>query len=133
MKTTIFTTLIVLLSLGLFAQVGINTDNSTPDGSAMLDVKSTTKGMLIPRMDSTQRVAIATPATGLLVYQTDGTDGFYFYNGTEWVSLNGSTANIPDAIADADNDTKIQVEKTADDDIIRFDIGRYRILPDGQR
>jgi len=122
MKTTILTTVLVLLSLGLFAQVGVNTDGSSPDGSAMLDVKSTTKGMLIPRMDSAQRVAIAAPATGLLVYQTDGTDGFYFYNGTAWVSLNSSTANIPDAIADTDNDTKIQVEETADDNIIRFDM-----------
>jgi hypothetical protein len=55
MKTQILTTVLILLSLGLFAQVGINTDNSTPDGSAMLDVKSTTKGMLIPRMTSDQR------------------------------------------------------------------------------
>ena len=101
MKTKILTTLLVLLSLGLFAQVGINTDNSTPDGSAMLDVKSTEKGLLIPRMDSAQRVAIATPATGLLVYQTDGTDGFYFYNGTAWISLNDAT-HVPDVIADAE-------------------------------
>jgi len=72
-------------------------------------------------MDSTQRVAIATPATGLLVYQTDGTDGFWFYSGTAWVSLNGSTANIPDAITDTDGDTKVQVEESADEDIIRFD------------
>ena len=55
----------------------------------MLDVKSTEKGVLIPRMDSTQRVAISTPATGLLVYQTNGTDGFYFYNGTVWKKVGG--------------------------------------------
>jgi len=134
MKTRILSTLIVFLSLGTFAQVGINTDNSTPDASAMLDVKSTEKGLLIPRMDSAQRVAIATPATGLLVYQTDGTDGFYFYNGTAWISLNGSTANIPDAIADADNDTKIQVEESPDEDIIRFDLaGTQRWVMQGAR
>jgi len=121
MKTKILTTLIVLLSLGTYAQVGINTDNSTPDNSAMLDVKSTTKGMLIPRMDSAQRVAIATPATGLLVYQTDGTDGFYFYNGTVWVSLSDAS-HITSTLADADNDTKVQVEESLDDDIIRFDM-----------
>jgi len=40
MKTTFLTTVLVLLSLGLFAQVGVNTDGSSPDGSAMLDVKS---------------------------------------------------------------------------------------------
>ncbi|MCP4001954.1 MAG: hypothetical protein GY727_13680, partial [Gammaproteobacteria bacterium] len=121
MKARILTTALLLLSLGLFAQVGINTDGSSPDTSALLDVKSTTKGMLIPRMDSTQRVDISSPATGLLVYQTDGTDGFYFYSGTAWLSLNDAT-HVSDKIADADNDTKIQVEETADDDIIRFDM-----------
>jgi len=142
MKTTILTTVLVILSLGLSAQVGVNTDGSSPDGSAMLDVKSTTKGMLIPRMDSTQRVAISTPATGLLVYQTNGTDGFWFYNGTAWVSLNGNTSGDTDKIIDADNDTKIQVEETADDDIIRFDMagteffrmdnGRIEVVNTGQ-
>ncbi len=74
----------------LFAQgMGVNTDNSNPDASAILDVKSTTQGMLVPRMTQSQRNLIATPATGLLVYQTDGTAGFYFYNGTAWTSLSG--------------------------------------------
>ncbi len=72
-----------------FAQVGINSDNSNPDPSSMLDIKSTDKGLLIPRMDSAQRVTITTPATGLLVYQTDGTDGFYFYNGANWSKVGG--------------------------------------------
>jgi len=122
MKTTILTTVLVILSLGLFAQVGINTDNSSPDGSAMLDVKSTTSGMLVPRMTTAQRTAITTPATGLLVYQTDGTDGFWFYNGTSWISLSDAN-HVGDEIADADNDTKIQVDEGGlDDDIIRFDI-----------
>jgi hypothetical protein len=75
--------------LGLNAQngVAINTDNSNPDNSAILDVKSTDKGMLIPRMTDAQKTAIATPATGLLVFQTDGTSGFYYYNGTAWELL----------------------------------------------
>ena len=72
----------------LQAQVGINTDGSAPDNSAMLDVKSTDKGMLIPRMTQTQRDAIATPvATGLIIYQTDNTPGFYFYDGSSWVRM----------------------------------------------
>jgi len=122
MKITILTTVLVILSLGLSAQVSVNTDGSSPDGSAMLDVKSTDKGMLVPRMDSTQRVAITSPAIGLLVYQTDGDDGFYFYNGSGWVSLSDAT-HIGDQIADTDNDTKIQVEESSDEDIIRFDMG----------
>lgn len=48
----------------IFAQVAINNDNSNPDPSAMLDVKSTDKGLLIPRMNTTQRMAIATPSSG---------------------------------------------------------------------
>lgn len=71
--------------------VGINTDASTPDNSAMLDVKSTDKGMLIPRMTEAQKNLIASPATGLLIYQTDGTSGFYFNQGTpaakSWILL----------------------------------------------
>lgn len=71
----------------LCAQVGINTDNSAPQPSAMLDVKSTEKGILIPRMTEVQKNGISNPATGLLVFQTNGTSGFYYYNGTEWENL----------------------------------------------
>lgn len=82
-------------SIGAFAQVGINSDGSGPDNSAMLEVKSTTKGLLIPSMTAAQRVAIATPAKGLLVFQTDGVAGFYYNNGTpavpNWITL--TTAN----------------------------------------
>ncbi len=93
MKKIIFLLISLLFSslsfLSAQGGVAINTDNSNPDASAALDVKSTTQGMLVPRMTAAQRAIIATPATGLLVYQTDGTAGFYFYNGTAWVSLSG--------------------------------------------
>ncbi len=72
------------------AQVAISTDSSSPDGSAMLDVKSTSKGLLIPRMTAAQRTAISYPANGLMVYQTDGTAGVYIYNGSTWVLSGGS-------------------------------------------
>lgn len=62
--------------------LAINTDGSTANASALLDVKSTAKGILIPRMTAAQKTAIALPATGLLVYQTDGTPGLYENNGT---------------------------------------------------
>jgi len=61
-----------------FSQVGINDDGTKPDSSAMLDVKSTTKGMLIPRMTSSGRDAITNPARGLLVFCTD--DNFFYVN-----------------------------------------------------
>ncbi|MCH2045991.1 MAG: hypothetical protein MK212_17885, partial [Saprospiraceae bacterium] len=50
--------------------VGINNDGTDPDASAILDIKSTTQGLLIPRMTSTQRDAIGTPATSLMIYNT---------------------------------------------------------------
>ena len=83
-------------SLGVNAQnVGINGTGATPDASAMLDVVSTTKGLLTPRMTSVQRAAISSPATGLIVYQTDGTDGFYYYDGSAWVLLINGTDALP--------------------------------------
>lgn len=65
----------------------VNTDGSAANPSAILDVKSTAKGMLIPRMTKVQRNAIASPATGLLIYQTDDTTGFHYYNGTGWLTF----------------------------------------------
>jgi hypothetical protein len=72
------------------AQTGIGT--TTPDVSAKLDISSTTKGLLVPRMTATERGAIATPAKGLLMYQTDGEAGFYVNTGTSsakvWTRIN---------------------------------------------
>ncbi len=60
-----------LPSFYLFAQVGINTDNTPPENTAMLDVKSTAGGLLPPRMTHIQMNAIANPANGLIIYCTD--------------------------------------------------------------
>ena len=65
--------------------VGINADGSAANASAMLDIKSTTKGFLPPRMDSTARNAIASPAAGLTIYNTT-IKAFQVYNGTAWYS-----------------------------------------------
>lgn len=116
-----FFLLIFALCLGCqsFAQIGINTDGSDPDSSAILDVKSTDKGLLIPRMNSASRMAIVTPAEGLMVYDST-TNSFWFYQNTAWTELlSGQQATI----SDADSDTKIQVEESNDEDIIRFDLG----------
>jgi Protein of unknown function (DUF1566) len=77
-KLFFFIVLFLLFSSALFAQMGINTDNSLPDPSAGLDVKFINKGMLIPRMTQSQISAITTPANGLFVFCT--TDNkFYAY------------------------------------------------------
>lgn len=70
--------------------VAINTSGAKADTSAILDISSTNQGILIPRMTAAQRAIIYAPQAGLLVYQTDGTPGFYFYNGTAWVAFAGS-------------------------------------------
>ena len=69
--------LLLIQPIFLSAQVSVSNDNSDPDPSAMLDVKSTDKGLLAPRMTLAQRDAISSPATGLLIYQTDEEEGFY--------------------------------------------------------
>lgn len=69
--------------------VAINGTGAAPAASAMLDVSSTNSGLLIPRMTSAQRTAIATPATGLYVYDTT-TNTFWWFNGTVWVEQLGS-------------------------------------------
>jgi len=79
-----------------FAQTVVVTDNSayvTGQASSVLDVYSVSKGFLAPRMTTAQRIAIASPAEGLLVYQTDGVKGFYFYTNAAWTSLAASGAS----------------------------------------
>src|SRR5215471_11027510 len=70
---------------------GIGT--TTPDASSLLEIKSTKKGLLIPRMTKTQRDAIGAPATGLLIYQTNSTPGFYYYNGSAWQPVSSATSS----------------------------------------
>jgi hypothetical protein len=69
-------------------QVGVRT--TAPHASAALDVNSTQSGVLVPRMTATQMQAIAAPATGLLVYNSDD-NKFYYFNGTAWVSMVASS------------------------------------------
>ena len=81
---------LLLISFCAFSQTGIGT--TTPDASAKLEVFSTTKGLLIPRMTSAQRAAITLPANGLMVFQTDGVSGFYLNTGAAaspvWTRVN---------------------------------------------
>lgn len=83
----LFLALYLLTAPRLFAQgVAINEDGSVADTSAMLDVKSTTKGLLIPRMTSAERTAIPLPATGLMVFDNT-TTSFWYYTGSAWTEI----------------------------------------------
>ena len=74
------------------AQVGVGT--TSPNSSSILDLSSTSKGMLAPRMTAAQKNAISSPATGLLVYQTDGSAGFWYYDGTQWLKFDSGGWSI---------------------------------------
>ncbi len=80
---TLGTLLALLITQLLFSQVGIGT--TTPHPSSILHLNSTNSGLLIPRLTATQKTAITTPATGLLIYQTDGAAGFWYFNGSVWL------------------------------------------------
>lgn len=83
-----FTFFIILALANIYmsySQVGINTE--TPDPSATLDIVSTTKGMLLPRMTTTQKEAIASPASGLLVFDTSLKCVSQYTTGDKWICL----------------------------------------------
>ena len=99
MRNTILLFVLIISVLAANAQsVGINSDGSSPNSSAMLDVKSSTKGFLPPRVTltgTTDVSTIASPATGLFVYNTatagvspsNVTAGLYYYDGSKWVRI----------------------------------------------
>ncbi len=82
--------LFLLVTTISFSQVGIGT--ASPSASSLLDITSTDAGLLIPRMLQSERDAIQDPATGLMVYQTNNTPGFYYYDGSGWIAT-GSVAS----------------------------------------
>lgn len=99
---TIILPLVLLLIAGFTKVTGQNIFPSngaagigtlSPDSSSLLEIKSTSRGLLIPRMSKTQRDLISSPATGLMIYQNNSTPGFYYYTGTAWASVTPKSAN----------------------------------------
>lgn len=131
-KNYIQTILISFITVfAMSAQFGIGT--TTPDKSAALDISSTDKGILIPRMTEAQRVLISgtgggNPATGLLVYQTDGVSGFYFYNGAAWISLNNTIETDPKVNMTTTNQTAKWDGTSLIDSSISDDNGNVEII-----
>ena len=120
------TFLLLLAQLQTRAQVKLGDNPGTIDASSLVELESTSKGLLPPRMTTANRTSIGSPATGLLVFDTDKS-AFYYYNGSRWVELTDNA----NGLRDADADTKVQVEETTDEDKIRFDTkGTERMIID---
>lgn len=120
-RLTLLCVSLLFLCLVSFGQrVAINTDNSAPNSKAILDVKSTTMGVLVPRMSESQvttfEALLGAAEEGMLVFHT-GLDAFIYWNGTEFRPMGAGTL-----LVDADGDTKINVEESPDEDIIHFDL-----------
>lgn len=104
-KQSLYIAMLLLFSSGMFAQVGINTDNSPLNTSAGLDVKFSNKGFLPPRIELTATnvaTPVVSPAIGLLVYNTAtaGTPptnvipGYFYWDGSRWVSLSVPSGTV---------------------------------------
>lgn len=118
----IFTRTLFLLSLlimgcpAMSQNVLFNSSGGTPDPSALMELRSSDQGFLPPRMEESDRLGISAPAQGLTIFQTNGTIGYYFYNGTAWDTLGGATSvtNISNVInASSSGIAVIRDEKAA--------------------
>lgn len=113
-----FAVIVLMASYSLTAQIAIASEGSNADGSAMLDLQSTDKGFLLPRMTAIQRDAINSPANGLMIYNIDD-NLWQGFNGTHWLYINGSSCapEAPDTIIGKtrvfENDTSIVFSITA--------------------
>ncbi|MBN1115593.1 MAG: tail fiber domain-containing protein [Bacteroidales bacterium] len=103
-KILLFLNLAILSLQGVFSQsVGIADHEFSPHSSAALEIRSTAKGLLIPRMSFSEKMNIINPAEGLLIYQTDNAAGFYYFNGQSWENIGSSAVDN-----DADPTNEIQ-------------------------
>ncbi|MBC7507510.1 MAG: tail fiber domain-containing protein [Ferruginibacter sp.] len=94
MKKIVFLFTFNLLFISCINAQSVGINNSSPDASSIFDIKSINKGLLIPRMTTVQRTAIAAPAKGLIVFDIT-TNGLWFHNGIVWnVLSSGSTTNF---------------------------------------
>ncbi len=128
MKQSIFFLAFIFLHTLLPAQsVAINTDGSVASSSALLDVKSTTKGLLIPRMSKPEKNAITSPATGLLIYQNaPDSIGFHYYDGSNWLWLEALANAGWKTKGNAGTDTAVNFIGTTDNMPLRFKVNNIK-------
>jgi hypothetical protein len=123
MKNALFIFIVLFFTTKLMAQVAINTTGGAPNSKAVLDVSSSTMGMLVPRMTTAQRNTLEATLTpdekGMMVFDSV-TNTFYYFNGTVFDSISSGAISL---LQDTDGDTKVLVEETPDNDQIRFETG----------
>ncbi len=124
MKCLFFILILIITAgnMGHAQSLAINTTGAAANTSAILDVSSNSKGVLVPRMTKAQKNAIATPAIGLLVYQAvPDSIGFHYYNGSQWVWLNpNNTGNDWNLTGNTGTDTAINFIGTTDNMPLAF-------------
>jgi len=129
MKSVLLQSPIFVILLALFLNtntveaqwVKISEDGGRPDSSAALEIKSTSRGMLIPRLTTSEMNAIPSPKEGLMLYNT--TDSvFFFYSSGSWNEIGEIPSEISDSsrLADDDGDTRVELPSSNDGDSIRF-------------
>ena len=91
---SLFTVLAIFISSMLFSQNNVGIGTTTPDTNAILDIQSNSKGILIPRLTTTQRTSMVlnTAQTGLLVYDNN-LQQFWFWDGTQWVQIGAGSSS----------------------------------------
>ncbi len=133
---TVFTFLLCVCCAVGYSQEGvaINNTGSAPNASAILDLQSTNKGFLVPRMTQSQKLGVAAPSLGLLIYQTDGIPGFYYFSGSEWTELT-SQASAWSLSGNAGTNNGTDFIGTTDAQDLSFrtnNINRLRLSQSGQ-
>jgi hypothetical protein len=114
MKNLILFTCCLLISLLSYSQgFKIGNTPSAPDSSAMLEVESTTKGFLLPRMTETERDAISNPATGLQVFNTTSNCLEFFVSGGGWQAIECGCTGAPSAPGAISGDTIVCANRLA--------------------
>jgi trimeric autotransporter adhesin len=120
-KPTLWSIIFMLSTATAFAQVKVGDNPNTILPTSALEIESTNKGVLIPRMTKAQKNAIATPSTGLLVFQSaPDSVGFHYYNGG-WLWLNpNNTGNDWKTTGNVGTDTAVNFIGTTDNEPLRF-------------
>jgi hypothetical protein len=118
MRLSFLTSFLLFMAFSSLAQENVGINTASPDPSAALEISAEDKGLLIPRVADTS--AVSSPAKGLLIYDLSS-ESFKYFTGSIWI-------DIDRVLADKDNDTRIQVEKEPDEDVIHIDAGGKEVM-----